>query len=182
VQTLLRAEGAFSSVSQRERVEKYVNVVEQISQLTSDYDMVAREVADAAARDRLSHDISQLPEEEQKLLQQSSSLDQEVLNDLVPAFNQEPVRGYDDTQFALSIPRKKMGVGAKIGIALTVCAVLIIGLWQAAGMMAKRHTPELKMLEEGESPSTLWALLAPFKTTPADLVMKGVNRVKSSRK
>ncbi len=136
VQALLSAEGAVFSPEQQARVERYVNVVDQISQLTSDYDMVVREMADTAAVSRLVHDISQLPESEQQILKDSSSLDPSVLQEIVPVFGDEQdAEGMEGSYDRM--PRKRrsrMSTGAKVGIGLGVSAAILLVLWQGVTM------------------------------------------------
>jgi hypothetical protein len=144
VQVLLTSrDGAFAK-EQQERVERYVNLVDQISQLTSDYDLVVREMADTAALNRLTHDISQLPESEQEILKKSSSLDPAVLQEIVPAFS-------DDQEFEESEPvkglaprkrRGRMSTGAKVGLGLGVSAAILLILWQGIAMKMKLSEEE----------------------------------------
>jgi hypothetical protein len=175
VQALLSAEGASFSSEQQARVEQYVNVVDQISQLTSDYDMVVREMADTAALNRLANDISQLPESEQQILKDASAIDPAVLQEIVPAFGED--QEFEEESVANGrAPRKRrsrMSTGAKVGMGIGISAAILFVLWQATGMAIKAQASKADSAKDSTSPegaSMSWWHLLTAPGTPIGLI------------
>jgi len=142
---LMEAEGDLTP-DQRNVIDRFSTVNEQVGALMYDYDLVSREMADASAVQRVRAEVAQLPAAEQAVLKQSSSLQPSVMNDIIPSANGEESMDFMPTpspamegEMDEGLPNleempsvmspKKMAV--MLGVGVLVVALLWIGIKKA---------------------------------------------------
>ena len=81
VQKVLEESKDAGDGSRAERAQRYIALVDEINFLMKDYDVVARDMADAQALARVRADVQRLPEQEQRVLAAASSLSSDEMDD-----------------------------------------------------------------------------------------------------
>lgn len=128
-----------------EKAERLVQIAEQISQLTNDYDMVVRQRADSSSMVRAQEDVAQLPADQQEVLMQELQ-DQMMSGSLPPEVAQ---------MMGIEQPQKKSSKGALIGLA--VGAAVVTGLLEFGGRASDGKTEGFFGLFNKVGYPTKWA-------------------------
>ncbi len=131
------------------QLQEYFSVADQISYLSNDCDLVAREMADIESVSRIRNEIAGLPVEDQQMIQQSSAIDKAALAQIVPGMGQQhqPVVSHSARQMMrdedaeeadplLSPAHRRTGPNKKVMI------LVAIGVLVAGALLLNKFKPE----------------------------------------
>ncbi|MDQ5890714.1 MAG: hypothetical protein QG604_588 [Candidatus Dependentiae bacterium] len=135
----------------KEAIDKYIGIADQISYLTNDYDIVVRDMAGVEALQRLQADIAKMSASEQELLKQSSAIEKADLDTLVPGLGTEQSRHVADAMEDSSLmegeaddmyPQEEVAHKPRIAAPNKKIMLLIaIGVIIAGALLIKKFSP-----------------------------------------
>ena len=99
VQKSIDAQGRVPA-AKKEVIEECIRLVEQVSQLTNDHEIVVREFADQRSIQQMRDDMAQLPAGDVQIIKQSSSIQAEVFEQMIPPVVEADVFGDSEVGFA----------------------------------------------------------------------------------
>jgi len=131
----------------QQTVEAYFGVADQISYLSNDCDMVAREMADMEAIVRLRNEIANLPESDQQLIKQSSAIEKAALDEIVPDMSHQvrsASEGYASRAASATVLGREMEekMRPRSGMSRRATILIAIGVLVAGALLLHKFKPE----------------------------------------